>query len=458
MAALFDDISDELSSSTAAQIGVMSKLSTGSTALDVLLCVLLPLLLGRAPQAAAWLRNFLERWLVSRRFYYRTIEHVAGDGYYWRYENDTGQNEVLQEAVLLYLESIRPGLAPFCNTGLKLVCNWGFETNPNIEGDGDGDDDDSDADSDDYSYAEYLKRSKICTLPPERDWIEVERGLWMKRLEKDESEKGDKIIRTKIRKTIWLRSDVSEGVDKIDAFINKAYSYYAKTMEERKTNHRHLYTPLFRSSSPSKKKKDEDDDGEAAPADNAMLFKRYKLSDNKTFATFFHPEKEALLQLVDRFMNRTGKFAIPGYPQKLGILLHGPPGTGKTSLIKAIAQYTDRSIVSVPLSRVKTNQELIDLVFDQEYKVEGEERATRLPFRKTIFVMEDIDAASDVVLDRESKAQPDKEAPMLPALAASALTKTQLSRMLEVKDDDKLNLAGLLNVLDGVVDCPERIV
>jgi hypothetical protein len=114
---------------------------------------------------------------------------------------------------------------------------------------------------------------------------------------------------------------------------------------------------------------------------------------------------------VDSFLGRKGKFAISGYPHKLGFLLHGPPGTGgrlhlaapgscsrcrvaaglphstrrrppslhhptphagKTTFIKALAQYTGRSIISIPLERIATNQELMDMMFDQEIYVAGE--------------------------------------------------------------------------------------
>lgn len=89
-------------------------------------------------------------------------------------------------------------------------------------------------------------------------------------------------------------------------------------------------------------------------------YKRYLLSDSKSFDALFFPEKPQLLKLVDDFMQTRGKFAIPGFPNKLGILLDGPPGTGKTSLIKALAIYLKRRIVSVSLEKVKTNQELMD--------------------------------------------------------------------------------------------------
>lgn len=37
---------------------------------------------------------------------------------------------------------------------------------------------------------------------------------------------------------------------------------------------------------------------------------------------------------MGHFLHKTGKYAIAGYSHKLGLLLHGPPGTGKTSLVK----------------------------------------------------------------------------------------------------------------------------
>ena len=47
-----------------------------------------------------------------------------------------------------------------------------------------------------------------------------------------------------------------------------------------------------------------------------------------------HPEltesRPSLADLLYHFQQKSGKFAVPGFPHKLGLLLFGPPGTGKT--------------------------------------------------------------------------------------------------------------------------------
>ena len=80
--------------------------------------------------------------------------------------------------------------------------------------------------------------------------------------------------------------------------------------------------------------------------------------------------------------------------------MFGPPGTGKTSLIKAMASHTKRSIINISLSKIKTNQELMDIFFDQKFSVKDEELPVKLSFSDVIFVLEDVDAASKIVHKR----------------------------------------------------------
>ena len=81
-----------------------------------------------------------------------------------------------------------------------------------------------------------------------------------------------------------------------------------------------------------------------------------------------------------------------GLPDKLGIFLHGLPGTGKTSTILAIASFLKKDIYYVDLKTIETDEELTS-VFNHINDVSA---------NGGIVVIEDIDAMTDVVLDRSN--------------------------------------------------------
>merc|ERR1712165_335133 len=162
----------------------------------------------------------------------------------------------------------------------------------------------------------------------------------------------------------------------------------------------------------------------------------------------FFKEKETILKVVDHFTNKTGRYAISGYPNKLGLLLHGPPGTGKTSLIKALAHLTGRSVVNVPLARISTNAELASLFFDQKYYIEGERVPVKMNFKDIIFVMEDVDAVSKVVRRRDGKTTAETT---YTEQVEMPITKSMWRMLLESTNDNCRELVKLL------VDKSERL-
>ena len=92
-----------------------------------------------------------------------------------------------------------------------------------------------------------------------------------------------------------------------------------------------------------------------------------------------------------------------------GLLLHGEPGCGKTSTIKAIANMTQRHIISVPLKNVKSTSDLYQCLY------EGKINKATIPMEKRLYVLEDIDCAGldDIMKKRQDKdsksKQPDNE-------------------------------------------------
>jgi hypothetical protein len=72
-----------------------------------------------------------------------------------------------------------------------------------------------------------------------------------------------------------------------------------------------------------------------------------------------------------------------------------------------LAQHTGRSIVNIDLARIRTNKQLMKIFFNKSRSVEGEYMDDEVGFKDAIFVMEDVDSASNVVKRRDGKTTSD---------------------------------------------------
>ncbi|KAI9089104.1 hypothetical protein K1719_029383 [Acacia pycnantha] len=68
--------------------------------------------------------------------------------------------------------------------------------------------------------------------------------------------------------------------------------------------------------------------------------------------------KRFMVEDLERFMSRKEYYKKVGKPWKRGYLLHGPPGTGKSSLIAAMANYLRFDIYDLELTELHDNSEL----------------------------------------------------------------------------------------------------
>ena len=129
------------------------------------------------------------------------------------------------------------------------------------------------------------------------------------------------------------------------------------------------------------------------------------------------------------FLSADKWYADIGLPYKRGYLFHGPPGTGKTSMVLAMSNESKRNIYRLDLSKMGSDADL-DKAF------------ASMP-SNCVVVLEDVDCASTVTHARGSVSS-----------CASSCASSEAS---QGPSNDTFTLSALLNHMDGVGNNHGRI-
>jgi chaperone BCS1 len=188
---------------------------------------------------------------------------------------------------------------------------------------------------------------------------------------------------------------------------------------------------------------------------NVAEFQDITFDTTKSFDNMFFEGKDDLKQRIDYFVNNEDNYKRLGIPYTFGMMFYGTPGTGKTSAIKAVAKYTNRHIIVIPIKKVKSIEVLKGVFLNKE--VNG----IHVDNNKRLYVFEEIDCGQwqHIVSSRKSVTSTDQTVCMQKALIkAIKVAKDDENEEDEDKLDKSINLGDFLELLDGIVEIPGRMI
>tara|TARA_B100000963_G_scaffold360148_1_gene389945 strand:- start:7319 stop:8944 length:1626 start_codon:yes stop_codon:yes gene_type:complete len=262
-------------------------------------------------------------------------------------------------------------------------------------------------------------------------------------------------ISTKIENIKIKLFSYTKSVDKIKSFVEKITTKYVESMHDSRLGKTWIYTY---------EGMEHDDDGH----DERHTHRRWRECEFNTTTSFnniFFNQKTLLLEKIDFFINNKDWYNHQGKPYTLGIGLSGPPGTGKTSIIKSIAKQLNRHLIVIPLDKIKSTKEFTAAFYESRYNKAN--KPNSINFTDKIIVFEDIDCMSDIVFTREKTPSTPTEEGIKKEPSQSQLISTVIKACKDddyeplkslKTDEDKLTLSFVLNVIDGIRETPGRII
>ncbi len=224
---------------------------------------------------------------------------------------------------------------------------------------------------------------------------------------------------------IKLSTEINESdkTDVIEDFCKMCIKEYIKSFSSEKWK-QYIYT--------------HDEGWEKTESKNARKISTIVLGNNL---------KEEIVNDFNLFLKSEQWYIDRDIPYSRGYLFYGYPGTGKTSMIKALALSSMRHIHYLMLSNIEDDAKLMKLLKDIDYS-------------KTILVIEDIDATINAVKSREMSQTNSPK-----TVNSETENDIILSVIKEMKGgennekkENKLTLSGILNALDGVFNTHGRIL
>ncbi len=309
---------------------------------------------------------------------------------------------------------------------------------------------DSNSINNDFDNDIYVVDENCCSFP-----LNKERTIYATVKFSDNSSDSDKVIEMcgqveTIQIKIYSRTlDINMLKEYVDNITRK---YLEKIKKQRDGK-------IFIYSLHPKNKSEEENDS------NIWMERPFR--STRKFNNLYFDGKDDLIKKVDFFTNNKDWYENEGHPYTLGIGLSGSPGTGKTSVIKCLANKLNRHLIQIPLNKVKSEADFYNYFFESTYNNKNERNS--IDFEDKIIVLEDIDCMSDVILDRSKTTNTitdnsdNTDLDMIENIVnavsiANSDDKKSTFKTPFKKDDDKLTLSFILNLIDGLDETYGRIL
>ena len=294
-----------------------------------------------------------------------------------------------------------------------------------------------------------LNYNGVDFIPAFNERVQIDSDIYFKLITLEEYENTVKYIKFEL-------SSYNNDVHHIQRFIDTCYQNMERKIKNKLGNHMYFFDQI------SEKTKG---GFQASLPPDFLVFRKNVFTTSRTFNNVFFEERELVENRVEFFKERRDWYDEKGIPYTLGMLFSGPPGCGKTSTIKAIANETKRHVINVHLSDIKTNTQLKNLFYNDELivydSVINKAESLFIPIAERMYVIEDIDAMKSIVLKRSGDSKDEAPVQSYSAFAGGGTGDmvTDMKMKTGPKEvTDPVDLSTLLNILDGTLEIPGRII